>query len=168
MTHHKNSITQLWKTFGKILNKNKAKHRDINKLIINDKTVTEPQTIANHFNKFYCEVGERLARNFSNQNSSEYKKYLKEPATQSIFLQSTNITEIINTVRYLKNTNSTGHDDIPLKFIKLSLPVLAPALEKIFNLSISSGIYPNKLKIAKVIPVFKKGSSSSVNNYRPI
>ena len=37
-----------------------------------------------------------------------------------------------------------------------------------FNLSISSGIYPSKLKIAKVIPIFKKGDSKSINNYRPI
>ena len=58
ISHHQNSITQLWKTFGKILNKNKVKHKDINNLIINDKTVSEPQTIVNHFNKFYCEVGE--------------------------------------------------------------------------------------------------------------
>merc|ERR1711954_372892 len=42
------------------------------------------------------------------------------------------------------------------------------ALVKIFNLSINTGIYPNSLKIAKVIPIFKSGSKNSVNNYRPI
>ena len=52
--------------------------------------------------------------------------------------------------------------------MKLSLPILAPALVKIFNLSLSSGVYPDKLKIAKVIPIFKKGTKTSVNNYRPI
>ena len=36
------------------------------------------------------------------------------------------------------------------------------------NLSISSGIYPSNLKIAKVIPIFKNGDSKSINNYRPI
>ena len=45
---------------------------------------------------------------------------------------------------------------------------MAPALEKIFNLSINTGVYPDSLKIAKVIPIFKNGSKSSVNNYRPI
>ena len=83
-------------------------------------------------------------------------------------MHKTNVTEIINTVRNLKNTNSTGHDEFSNKFIKLSLPILAPALERIFNLSLSSGIYPNKLKIAKVIPIFKKGNSTFLNNYRPI
>ena len=68
----------------------------------------------------------------------------------------------------MKSSSSTGHDEISTKFIKLSLPILAPALVDIFNLSISSGIYPDSLKIAKVSPIFKKGIHSSVNNYRPI
>ena len=40
--------------------------------------------------------------------------------------------------------------------------------KKLFNLAISTGVYPDNLKIAKVIPIFKKGNSTSVNNYRPI
>ena len=130
--------------------------------------MTDPQTITDYFNNFFCNIGERLANNFSNQNNHDYKKFLKEPASQSIFLHDTDMTEIINTVRNLKNSNSTGHDEISLKFVKLSLPILAPALVKIFNLSINSGTYPDKLKIAKVIPIFKKGATTSVNNYRPI
>ena len=39
---------------------------------------------------------------------------------------------------------------------------------RIFNLAISTGVYPTNLKIAKVIPIFKKGDPTSVNNYRPI
>ena len=168
ISSHKNNITQLWKTFGKILNKDKVKNKNISSLIINDNKVTEPQIIADSFNNFFCEIGERLANNFSNQNNNDYKKFLNEPAPQSIFLYNTNVTEIINIVRNLKNNNSTGHDGISLKFMKLSLPILAPALVKIFNHSLSSGVYPDKLKIAKVIPIFKKGTKTSVNNYRPI
>ena len=168
ISSHKNSTTQLWKTFGKILNKNKVKHSNISSLLINDNKVTDPQAITDYFNNFFCNIGERLANNFSNQNNHDYKKFLKEPASQSIFLYDTDMTEIENTVRNLKNSNSTGHDEFSLKFVKLSLPILAPALVKIFNLSINSGTYPDKLKIAKVIPIFKKGATTSVNNYRPI
>ena len=45
---------------------------------------------------------------------------------------------------------------------------MIPSLEKLFNLSVSSGVYPSQLKIAKVIPIFKKGDSKSLDNYRPI
>ena len=168
ISSHNNNTINLWKIFGKILNKKKVKHKNINSLLINDVKTTEPQVITDSFNNFFCEIGERLANNFSNQNNSDFKKFLRDPAPQSIFLQKTNVTEIIDTVRNLKDSNSTGHDEISTKFIKLSLPILAPALVTIFNLSLSSGIYPDKLKIAKVIPIFKKGTPTSVNNYRPI
>ena len=137
-------------------------------MLIDNKKVSDPQEITESFNKFFCDIGEQLASNFSNNNNSDFKKFLKDPAPQSFFLRKTNVIEIIDTVKKLKNSNSTGHDDFSNKFIKLSLPILAPALVKIFNLSLSSGIYPDKLKIAKVIPIFKKGATTSINNYRPI
>ena len=38
----------------------------------------------------------------------------------------------------------------------------------ILNCCLSNGIFPSKLKLAKVIPVFKKGAPDQLNNYRPI
>ena len=85
-----------------------------------------------------------------------------------MFLFNTSEAEIIKTIKSLKNTNSLGPDNFPTKFIKLSASLIAPALVKIFNLSIKTGVYPDTLKAAKVIPIFKKGDPTSVNNYRPI
>ena len=45
---------------------------------------------------------------------------------------------------------------------------LAKPLTILINLTFSLGIFPNCLKIAKVIPVFKKGDQQEFNNYRPI
>ena len=45
---------------------------------------------------------------------------------------------------------------------------IADPLVYIINLSISSGIVPDNMKIAKVVPIFKKGNKDDVNNYRPI
>ena len=165
---HNNNTKALWKTFGKILNNKKVKHANIGSLSVNGKTETDPKIIANTFNDFFSEIGEKLASKFSNQNSSEYKKYLGSPIPHSMFLYSITEAEIINVISKLKTSNSTGHDGYNTKFIKLSISLLAPALVKIFNLSINTGVYPNSLKIAKVIPIFKSGSKTSVNNYRPI
>jgi hypothetical protein len=50
---------------------------------------------------------------------------------------------------------------------KISLSLLKP-LKHIFTRSIATGVVPSKLKIAKVIPIFKSGDATDINNYRPI
>ena len=120
------------------------------------------------FNNFFSEIGGKLAGNFSNENNSDLKKYLGNSVNHSMYLFNTTEAEILETIKSLKNTNSTGYDDFSTKFVKLSAPFIAKDLAKIFNLAINTGIYPDNLKIAKVIPIFKKGDQTSVNNYRPI
>ena len=165
---HQNSSKNLWKTFGKILNKNKHKRKSIGSLNIDGNSVTDPQLITESFNNFFSQIGEKLASKFSGDNNTDYKRYLGSPADQSILLHKISQKEIHNAIQNLKNSSSSGPDEITSKFVKISAPILTPALEKIFNLSLKSGIYPHKLKIAKVVPVYKKGVSTLVSNYRPI
>ena len=168
LSDHSNSSRTLWKTFGRILNDKKIQHKSIGTINNDGAKLTDSQSISETFNNFFSEIGGKLASKFSNDNTSEFKKYLGTPVTNPLVLSNTSQAEILETIKSLKNTNSTGHDDLSTKFIKLSAPLLAPILEKLFNLSINSGVYPSNLKIAKVIPIFKKGNSTSVNNYRPI
>ena len=46
--------------------------------------------------------------------------------------------------------------------------LLVTPITHICNLSMFSGIFPSKFKVAKVIPVYKKGKRNDFNNYRPI
>ena len=109
-----------------------------------------------------------MANKFVNNNIEDYQKYLNNPVDHSLLLYRIKQNEIKDAICNLKNSNSSGYDEITTKFVKLSSPILIPALEKILNLSLSSGIYPSNLKTAKVIPIYKKGDSKSINNYRPI
>ena len=85
-----------------------------------------------------------------------------------MYLFNTSEAEILDIIKSLKNTNSTGYDDFSTKFVKLSAPLIAKDLAKIFNLAINTGTYPDNLKIAKVITIFKKGDQTPLNNHRPI
>ena len=143
------------------------RYTNIGTINFNGAKQTDPQSISETFNTFFSEIGGKLANKFSNDNS-EFKKYLGTPVIEPMILSNTSQAEILDTIKSLKNTNSTGSDDFSTKFIKLAAPLIAPSLEKLFNLSISTGVYPNNLKIAKVIPIFKKGDVTSVNNYKPI
>ena len=71
----------------------------------------------------------------------------------------------------LKTNRSAGYDDISYNVVKNcfgELCDLCDPLLHIFNLSYSSGIFPDSLKIGKVTPKYKAGNSSDLDNYRPI
>ena len=168
LSDQQNSSKNLWNTFGKILNSKKVQHNKIGSINSNGVNQTKPQDISETFNSFFSEIGGNLAKNFPNDNNSQFKNYLGAPVSHSMYLFNTSEAEILRNIKSLKNTNSLGSDNFPTKFVKLSAPLIAPALEKIFNHSMKSGVYPDALKVAKVIPIFKKGDQTSVNNYRPI
>jgi hypothetical protein len=71
-------------------------------------------------------------------------------------------------MKSLKNKNSSGYDEIPTKLLKISLSFISSPLTYIFNTSIFSGIFPDRMKYAVVKPFFKKDDRSSIFNYRPI
>ena len=75
---------------------------------------------------------------------------------------------MLTLINGLKPKHSSGHDEISSKLLKDIGVVIAPTLSVIINQSLCTGVFPDKLKIAKVIPFFKKGDESLIKNYRPI
>ena len=75
--------------------------------------------------------------------------------------------EILDIINSLEN-KSTGPSSIPLKLLSLIPDLIILPLAYIINMSFITGEYPNLLKIVKVIPIHKGGSTQDVNNYRPI
>ena len=68
----------------------------------------------------------------------------------------------------LKSGTSSGCDELKPDIIKSVSDLIAAPLAHIFNLSLTSGSVPSKLKNAKVVPIFKKGDRHDIHNYRPI
>ena len=68
----------------------------------------------------------------------------------------------------MKSKNRTGPRLLSSKLLKLCKSELSPILTHLVNLSLEQGIFPEELKLAKVIPVFKAEDSHSFGNYRPI
>ena len=60
------------------------------------------------------------------------------------------------------------YDNIGPKLIKYIAPAIMSPLVYIFNISLLNGTVPDKLKIGKVVPVFKKGDRTLMTNYRPV
>ena len=73
--------------------------------------------------------------------------------------------------KFLKEVNpnkAAGPDGIHGKILKNCAVSLAYPLSVIFRVSYNSGMIPKDWKLANVVPVYKKGSKTSVENYRPI
>ena len=75
----------------------------------------------------------------------------------SIFLQPTTSDEVETVINALKNNKAIKIMDVETKFIKLSKNILSSVLSDLFNVCIAQGVFLDCLKIAEVIPIFKKG-----------
>ena len=76
--------------------------------------------------------------------------------------------EIIEICGTCRSGSAVGHDSISMNLIKDSVDKIIFPITGIINLSITSGIVPNQLKIARVIPLFKSGEQDIFTNYRPV
>jgi hypothetical protein len=73
-------------------------------------------------------------------------------------------------LRHLNVSKGTGLDKIPAKVLRIAADIIAPSLTYIFNLSLSTGVFVENWKDAKVIPIYnyKEGNKRTLGNYRPI
>ena len=75
--------------------------------------------------------------------------------------------EVIKIIQNLKESSS-GWDDISASIIKKTYSCFIQPLTHILNLSIIKGVFPNELKIARVVPLFKSGDAMLFSKYRPV
>ena len=76
--------------------------------------------------------------------------------------------EVKARLKQLKSKKATGHDDSPPDVIKSCSECLAQPLTYVINISLSTGIFPDKWKVAKVVPLYKGGESGNFERYRAI
>ena len=75
--------------------------------------------------------------------------------------------EVVNIIRSLNNS-SPDWDDIPSFLTKRVLNSYIKPLTFLINRSFHEGIVSDEIKLAKVIPIYKSGSTMELNNYRTI
>ena len=131
----------MWKVFGKII-KNKHTNNKINSINVNNIDITNTPMISEEFNKYFCHIGEHLAKKF--ENNTNFKEYLQNKVENSFFLHSTTEQEISRVIDNLNPKKSSGYDDLPVKFVQLCKKIISNPLKLIFNQAIATGEYPDK------------------------
>lgn len=163
----KNDMKKCWTNINTMIKKSKSTHSLPSYFMDNDTKITDNAAIAQGFNKFFSTIGENLNKSVDNINIT-FNYYLSNPQMSSFFFQPITIYDVFDIVNKLKKKSSYGFDEISINLIKAVIHCIAEPLTYIFNSSLQSGIVPIKLKIAKVIPVFKSGDKNVFTNYRPI
>ena len=159
-------IRETWKLLGSILKG--GKHDDIcNIFLINGNLVNDKNVIVDKFNEYFVSLGSNLA-SLIPATSTTFSSFLKEPNLRSFSLYLTDAHEVTELASKFPNKSSAGYDGIPLNILKSSIRFIAEPISQIINCSFSTGIFPDKLKIAKVCPIFKNGEKNLLSNYRPI
>ena len=137
---------------------------------INSEKVTNRRVIANEFNKYFISIASKLNSAvsdvpLSHQHIPSFYDYLNPPNKNSIVLYDTDPVEVLGIINELSNGKAS---DIPIKVIKKSGPIIAKKLSEYYTILMHAGIFPDTLKIGKITPIFKKGDSELLENYRPI
>ena len=94
------------------------------------------------------------------------RKFQENP--NSVFLSPCIEVELLKIIDSLPNKNSAGHDGISNVLVKNLKAEIIISLTIIFNNSLSAGIFPELMKHAEVVPLYKSGIKLETTNYRPI
>ena len=165
---HKSNPRKTWQMIKSLLPNAKDSSPTINKIVVNKTKINDAAYIANQFNTYFSSVGKNLAMKFSEQNDTDHYKFLGKMISNSIYLEPTSPQEVFKEINSLNLNKSSGLDGITAYFIKLASDIIAVPLSILCNLSFSEGVFPNCMKNAKVILLFKTGSKTELSNYRPI
>ena len=124
----------------------------------------EKTKIANEFNNYFTTVAAKLVcklpikTNKYHTDSDTFQKFYDEKGISKDSFHFPPVTAkfVLDELKKLKISKSTGLDMIPARFLKDGARILYKPLNYIINLSLMSSTFPDDMKIAKVTPLYKK------------
>jgi exonuclease III len=164
LAHTDNFVKTSWDIINNNISSGRQRKTNLTAITTNGRVIEDTQKIANMLNETFTKVtytSERAGININSNNMT--RKTLK-----TIFLNPVDNQEVVNLILSVATKKSHGTDGIPCFIIYNSAHLIAKPLAHIINCSFEEGIYPSQLKVARVVPIYKNGDQSDLNNYRPI
>jgi Reverse transcriptase (RNA-dependent DNA polymerase)/Endonuclease-reverse transcriptase len=163
---YENDLKRTWGLIRSIMKMGEQESK-IDSLKINGDRIDAAEMMANKFNNYFTSIAQSLAEKIPDSPHS-FKRYLQPPRPNSFALAPTSPEEILNRSRSIRTTHSSGVDDIDPCIATLFISNVSLPLAELINCSFNTGIVPQAIKIAKVVPIYKKGEKDNITNYRPI
>ena len=160
-------MKMLWAGIRSIIS---MKHSDadsiISCLVYCGSEINDSKNMANIFNEVFTNIFSKIEEKIPRTRKLALD-YLHSNTDSSFFISPVTALEIVDIISSLKNGKDVG-PRIPINLSKILSDLIAKPLCTIINESISTGIFSDDLKLAKVIPLHKKGSADDPTNYRPL
>lgn len=159
--------SKIWETFNEITGKqpNKIKISEIND---NGTILTEDIDIAQHFNSFFSKIGQKISDSISKTETDPLSLLKTDPNTPTLNFDEITPTHVNDILKQISPKKSVDIDGISNFLLKQLKDQISTPLAHIFNISLKNGVYPEKFKISRVIPIYKSGDHLLADNYRPI
>ena len=123
--------------------------------------------MANQLNNDFTTIASKIDQKII-KTKRKFQEYLANLNSKTFSLYPTTPTEVRDYIKNLDIRKSVGPFSIPNRVLKEFHNLFSIPISQIFNMSLESGIFPQKMKIALVIPIFKRDDNQDCNNYRPI
>ena len=168
-TEFRSNTKKLWQTINSLCGKENDKTNVITCLKIDNIRNYDSRSIANEFSKHFANVGKAYADQIPRSNKS-IDIYLNKLQSNkgTIFLQPTSPDEIKRLIGKLPNKGISGFDNIDNIMLKKIESEVATQISIISNASMTQGVFPDIMKNALIVPLYKAKSREMVTNYRPI
>ena len=161
---NKHDLRKSWKIMKEIIGKQSNFDKNNFEYIIEGSLTKDPELISEAFNNYFTEIGPKLASKI--KKGINPMSYLSSNIENSMFLPHIDENEISTIIKNIKN-GSPGWDNLPPVLFKSCISSFIKPLTYIVNKSFESGIFPDLLKLAKIVPIFKSGDKKIISNYRP-
>ena len=162
-----NNIRKTWDGIKSLVTLKPKAQTVVNSIVTPKGVISSNRDIAEEFNNFFSSVGSTISSKIPGCKSN-FKDFLGDKVMNSFFLRYTDEDEILKIIKNLKSNKSSGPNSIPIHILKFYADIFCKPISKLVNLSFSQGVFPESLKLAKVIPIFKKNDPQICSNYRPI
>lgn len=150
--------------------KNSPCRESVNELEIDGEIVTDVQIIADTLNTHFSRIGLEIVKEIETEKINYVSDVILNEITcdNSIYLVPTDELEIGDIINNLKRGAAPGTDGITVENLIIIKEKILKVLTVLINDTLTTGIFPEELKIVKICPIFKSGLRTSKNNYRPI
>ena len=163
----KTNPKKTWELLNEITGRRSYKST-ISEITFQNDTISDPKKIANSFNNYFTSIGSEIADSvpFIDADPNVNLPEIEENITFDIGYTSPN--HVLDIIKSLPQKNSVDLTGISSKLLKFVAYQVSSPLSHIFSLSLEQGIFPDKLKICRTVPIHKAGDTNNIDNYRPI